>query len=284
MYSSTGWQCTLKQVSDSSAGQRLEVTPRTVTPDPNTDWGYFNRFLAFNVFGATNSTDPNDLTKRPVFITAAQATTYDSNALTEATITNLFPSGSFNPVGAGPTVTGTLTGKSSGFYFNYPVLDERTATNAILQAGCLSWYSMQPGQPCNADGDCTGGTCNTATHTCNAPQACGASASAIPARTAYLYQLNAVTGGSDCGLTSSTSLRTPAPLNAFVLPPPPAQQLISVNAKGEVQKSIIAPAGQASPPASTASGGTVPYNPLYLLEMSRELHQCRHGADPNACC
>ena len=283
VYSSTGWQCTLKQVSDSSAGQRLEVTPRTVTPDPNTDWGYFNRFLAFNVFGATNSTDPNDLTKRPVFITAAQATTYDSNALTEATITNLFPSGSFNPVGAGPTVTGTLTGKSSGFYFNYPVLDERTATNAILQAGCLSWYSMQPGQPCNADGDCTGGTCNTATHTCNAPQACGASASAIPARTAYLYQLNAVTGGSDCGLTSSTSLRTPAPLNAFVLPPPPAQQLISVNAKGEVQKSIIAPAGQASPPASTASGGTVPYNPLYLLEMSRELHQCRHGADPNAC-
>jgi hypothetical protein len=283
VYSSTGWQCTLKQISDSSAGQRLEVTPRTVTPDPNTDFGYFNRFLAFNVFGATNSADPTDMTKRPVFVTSAQATTYDSNALTETAITNLFPSGSFNAVGPGPVVTSKLTGNSSGFFFNYPVLDERTATNSVLQAGCVSWYSMQPGQACNADADCSGGTCNTTTHTCNAPQACGASATAIPARTAYLYQMNAITGGSDCGLTSSSSLRTAAPLNAFVLPPPPVQTVTSINAKNEVQKSLFTPAGQASPPAAPANSGAAVFTSLYTIEVSRELHQCRHGADATAC-
>jgi hypothetical protein len=271
VYSSTGWQCTLKQISDSNTGQRLEVTPRTVTPDPNTDFGYFNRFVAFNVFG----------TNRPLFTTAAQATTYDSNAFTETGLTNLFPSGSFNPVGPGPLVTGTLNGNSNGFYFNFPILDERTATNSLLLRSCVSWYTMQPGQACNADADCTGGTCNTTTHTCNAPQACGSGATAIPARTAYLYQVNAVTGGSDCGLTSSTALRTGAPLNAFVLPPPPAQQLISINAKGQVQYSIVAPAGQLSPPASTSSGGTATYNFSYTLETPRELHQCRHSAPVN---
>jgi hypothetical protein len=273
VYSSSGWQCSLKQISESSAGQRLEVLTRPVTPDPNTDIGYFNRFVAFNVFDS----------KRTIFTTSTQASTYDSNAFTEASLTNLFPSGSFNPVGPGPVVTGKLNGNAPGFYFNYPVLDERTATNSLLLRSCVSWYTMQPGQACNADADCTGGTCNATTHTCNAPQACGASATAIPARSAYLYQVNAVTGGSDCGLTSSKELRSGAPLNAFLLPPPPAQQLISINAKGQVQFSIVAPAGQLSPPASTSSGGNASHNFSYTIEAPRELHQCRHGADPNAC-
>jgi hypothetical protein len=251
------------------------VTTHSIAPDPNTDMGYFNRFVALNVFDSGN---------RKPFTSSSGAATYESNALTETDLTNLFPSGPFNPAGAQPVVTGKVDGKAKGFYFNFPVLDERTATNSLLLQGCVSWYNLEPGQPCSTNADCSGGTCDTTSRTCIAPQACGAGATTIPARTAFLYQLNAVTGGSDCGLTSSTALRTQAPVNTFILPPPPAQQLISINSKGQIQYSIIAPAGQMSPIPSAATGGLVPFSFSYTIETPRELHQCRHGtgAGPDA--
>jgi hypothetical protein len=281
VYAASGggsWQCTLNFIPDDKAGNgKLETGRAVLSPDPYTDRGYFSRFLAFNVFD----------NKRTLFTTAAQTSTYDSNALTETNLTNLFPTG-FSPVGPAPVIKGQVDGNAPGFYFNYPVLDERTATNSLLLRGCVSWYTMEPGQPCNANSDCTGGTCDTVKHTCNAPTGCTATATDVPARSAFLYQVNAVTGGSDCGLTSSTALRTGAPLNAFLLPPPPAQQLISINAAGQKQFSIVAPAGQLSPAASTAAGGNVPYNFSFSIEAPRELHQCRHIAagtlsDGSAC-
>jgi hypothetical protein len=134
------------------------------------------------------------------------------------------------------------------------------------------------------DADCSAGTCNTTTRTCVAPVACGSGSNTIPARTAFLYQINATDGSTNCGLTSSTYIRTAAPLNSFLVPPPPPQQLVSTNKAGQMQFSIIAPAGQLSPSASAASGGdTTPFSFFYTMGLPRELEQCRHASTANAC-
>jgi type IV pilus assembly protein PilY1 len=289
---STGWKCAVMGISETIAAARLEATTVMPTPNPNSDIGYFSRFLALNVF------DTNLLTPRAIFTNATTASTYDGRALTEApaatapasitagTIPNLFyanASKTFSPVG-NVTVNATVSGASPGYYFYYPVLDERTATNSVLAQNCVSWYSMEPGQECLVDGDCSGGTCNTTTHVCTAPTACGSSATAIPARSAFLYQINASDGSSNCGLTSSSYLRTAAPLNAFLVPPPPPQQLISQNSKGQLQYSIIAPAGQLSPPAASGIGGaSTPFSFYYTIGLPRETEICRHQYNANAC-
>jgi type IV pilus assembly protein PilY1 len=274
--SATGWQCAVKPISTTSSASRMETTAGTMTPAPDTDIGYFSRLLAYKVF---------DTASRRIFTDATSAATYDGAAMTETNLVNLFASAASKTLSAtvAPVLASATTGASPGYFFSYPVLDERTATNSILFQNCLSWYSMEPGQPCNSNTDCTGGTCNTATHTCVAPQACGASASSIPARTAFLYQINATDGSTNCGLTSSTTLRTAAPTNSFLVPPPPAQTLISVNNKGQVQYSIVAPAGQLSPPASLSGGGSTPFSFFYTVETSREQHECRHNGNASAC-
>jgi type IV pilus assembly protein PilY1 len=276
----SGWMCGLIGISDSVASQRLEATTVMPTPNPNSDIGYFSRFLAFNIF------DTNLVTPRSLFSTAAQALTYDGRALTETSLTNLFAANTpktFNPIG-NTTVNATVDGNAPGFFFYYPVIDERTATNSVVAQNCVSWYSMEPGQPCNVNADCSGGTCNTTTHTCVAPTACGGSATAIPARSAFLYQINASDGSTNCGLTSSSYIRTAAPLNAFLVPPPPPQELVSQNSKGQLQYSILAPAGQLSPPAAAGIGGSsTPFSFFYTIGTPRELEVCRHQYQANAC-
>jgi type IV pilus assembly protein PilY1 len=275
---STGWKCSVRTISETLASDRLEAATGTLTPDPNGDIGYFSRFLGFNLFD-------NNLTK-PRAIFTATATTYDTNALTETSLTDLFAANTPKTFSASgnTSVSAKVNGLSNGFYFSYPVLDERTATNSLLLQNCLSWYTIQPGQECMTNADCSSGTCNTTTHTCVAPVACGSSSTVIPARTAFLYQINASDGSTNCGLTSSTYIRTAAPLNSFLVPPPPPQQLVSTNKSGQMQFSIIAPAGQLSPSASAASGGaSTPFSFFYTLGMPRELEQCRHTSSANAC-
>lgn len=272
----SGWNCATNSIGTIGSPNRLEMTNPTVTPDPNTDVKYFSHFLAVNLFDAT----------RTLFTSQTAATAYDGASLTESGLKNLFPTSPFTfpPGGAtGPTLTDVATGSDPGYFFYYPVLDERTATNSIVAKNCVAWYTMEPGVPCTANADCLGGgTCNTTTHTCVAPVACGSTSSAIPARSAFLYTVNATTGSTKCGLTATTVLRTAADTNAFVLPPPPEQTLVSVNAQGQVMYSIVTPAGQAAPPGAIGSGAKG-FNYYQTLEIPRELHQCRHGYDPNAC-
>jgi hypothetical protein len=274
------WQCSVRPVDDLSPGQRLEVSPPALAPDPNGDLGYYNRQLAVKPFD-------NAGTPRTFFTTAATAATYDSNALTETGLTNLF-AGTFSPTVA-PVLNPSTNGSSSGFYFYYPALDERTATNAVLLQNCLVWYTMQPGLPCSSNADCvaSGTTCNLTTHECVQPTACNSTSSTIAARTAYLYQINATDGSTNCGLTAGNQLRTPAPTNSFLVPPPPPQPLVSVNSKGQVSFGIITPAGQVSPQAGPGTGSTLPLSFYYTVEMPRQLHQCRHppvGTTPPSSC
>jgi type IV pilus assembly protein PilY1 len=274
------WNCSVRPISPTIPAERLEVTPPALSPDPNTDIGYNNRVIGVNIFDS-------QATPRSIFTTAAGAATYDSRALTESSagMNNLFPA-SFTPT-TSPTLAPSSNGSAQGFYFNYPALDERTATNAVLLQSCLVWYTMQPGQGCAVNADCPGSTCNTTTHECVVPTGCGVSASYIQARSAYLYQVNTNDGSTNCGLTQLNRIRTRAPINAFIVPPPPPQPLISINSKGQVDYGVVTPVGQVSPPAPPPSSSGLPFSFFYTLELPRELHQCRHpqsgGPAPLAC-
>jgi hypothetical protein len=259
----------------------LEVTPSALSPDPNIDLGYYNRQFAVKVFD-------NGGTSRTFFTSASSASTYDTNALSEIGLTNLF-NGTFPPTGT-TSVTPKTDGNSAGFYFTYPALDERTATNAVLLQNCLVWFTMQPGMPCSSNADCANGTtCNLTTHECSQPTVCNASANQVAARTAYLYQINATDGSTSCSLISNNRIRTAAPTNSYLVPPPPPQPLISINSRGQVSFAIHTPAGGGGdPPAGAGSGpGNTPIGSFYYtLEMPRQLHQCRHppvGTTPPVC-
>ena len=280
--SGTAWKCADLSIPAFDTVLRLETTTGTVTPSPYNDRGYFSRFVAFNLFDSSGS--------RNIFTDSTTATAYDGAALTETDLKDLFNGGTFDPVSP-PKLNAAagLNGASKGFFFGYPMIDERTATNSLLLQNCLSWYTMAPGAPCNVNADCpSGSTCNATSHECSQALICGSS-TAIPARTAFLYQVNASDGSTNCGLTSSTGLRMTAPGDAFIVPPPPAQPLVSVNSKGNLQYSIIAPAGQFSPPAAAAgAGSTSQFSFFYTMELPRELHVCRHqptdgGANVTAC-
>jgi type IV pilus assembly protein PilY1 len=274
--SGTAWTCSNIAIDALDPASRLETSTGAVPNSVYSDRGYYGRFIAYNVF---------DSSTRAMFNTSTTATTYDGAALTETGLTDLFSGASFDPV-TPPKLNAAvgLSGTSPGFFFGFPMVDERTATNSLLLQNCLSWYTMAPGAPCNADADCgTGATCNATAHECTQALICGSS-TAIPARTAFLYQMNATDGSTNCGLTSATGIRYQAPGSSFIVPPPPAQPLISVNAAGGLQYSIIAPAGQFSPPAPGGQGGSsAAYSFYYTIEVPRELHQCRHGNNVNAC-
>ena len=269
------WKCANVPIDSIDPVSRLETATATVPASVYSDRGYYGRFVAYNVFDST----------RPTFNSTAASSTYDSNSLTETNLTDLFSGASFNPV-TPPKLNAApgLSGASTGFFFGYPMVDERTATNSLLLQNCLSWYTMAPGAPCNANADCpSGSTCDATSHECSQALICGSS-TAIPSRTAFLYQMNATDGSTNCGLTSATGIRYQAPGSSFIVPPPPAQPLVSVNSSGSLQYSIIAPAGQFSPPAPGGQGGTTSsYSFFYTIEVPRELHQCRHGGNAKAC-
>jgi hypothetical protein len=80
------------------------------------------------------------------------------------------------------------------------------------------------------------------------------------------------------------TLRTAASTNAFLVPPPPPQELVSKNASGQLQFTLVTPADQLSPVGSAISSeSTVPFSFFYSLELPRELEQCRHAATATAC-
>src|SRR5262249_50817995 len=95
------WTCGYRPIASPPSSDRLEVTPTPLSPDPNSDLGYYNRLLAVNVFD-------NNATPRSIFTNSATAATYDSRSLSETGLTNLF-AGTFSP-----TVPPRLDAQSNG--------------------------------------------------------------------------------------------------------------------------------------------------------------------------
>jgi hypothetical protein len=194
---------------------------------------------------------------------AQQAATYDENRLTEEKLVKLEPK--LDPNAADPTVLATEA--DSGWYFYYPAIDEATATNTTIYNGCVLWSTLQPTPPCTADNQCSekcigGGCFEESRDSCQAASTLTAS---------FLYQANATTGGSQCGLTANPTQRSQTHV---LVPPPPPQEIIQVNTYGQYKTSIAPAPGMEAPPASVETFDML--RQFGTLEIPRNVHECRH--------
>ncbi|MDF1563597.1 MAG: hypothetical protein P1V51_11170 [Deltaproteobacteria bacterium] len=203
-----------------------------------------NRFYSIRVFGGTR-TPYND---------ASSAAAYDSSMLSNGTTP------STNIVEANTFAVGSL---SPGWYYEYPVLEERTATGAVGGGACIIWGSLQAAPPPSCSGK--GGN------------ACGLGGGNI----AYMYFRNAVTGKVGCVDNTGTgwdATEGRQNMGSDPKPPPPPQVIVQASSTGQVKSSV-----------ATAEGGGVDvgqgdslFQSYTVIEVPTDTHNVRHAAEVEA--
>jgi hypothetical protein len=192
----------------------------------------YSRFYSVRLFDTT----------RAQFTTAAGATAYDAAVLTDSNLVN-----------ASSTVASST---GSGWYLAHTnSTDERTASSAFMNDGCVIWSTLQPNP--------------VQTLACNAT---------LPLDTAYTYQADATGGGIQCGSSGgSTSTATArfTTRSTYVAPQQPAL-VLSVNATtGQVAYGgvLIEPG---SGPLSSTTGLNDMVGTVHWLDVPPAVHDCRH--------
>jgi type IV pilus assembly protein PilY1 len=229
-------------------GEDVDYTPGTAV-----EYSYFYSFKLFDP-GLPNSST------RTQFTTSTAATAYDGAALTDANLADASTTAC--------AASGCATSMDNGWRLKHqaslsdtpPAIlpsDERTASSALLLGGCTFWNTLKP---------------NPSTTV-----ACGATS--LPADSAYSYQADAVSGSIQCGSNPNTLARF-TKRDTHVAP---TQQsgIVSVNKQtGEIAYSAVS-IDPGSPPSATSVGTGNILGPLHWLEVSRGVHDCRHGGNCN---
>ena len=221
-----------------------------------------SRFYSIKLFDAPSYTN------RPRMTSSSAQTQYNSHALSDTSLTNV--------------TDGGVMGADAGGWFVVQANDsnEKTASSALLLAGCAVWNTLVPSNTTNPDGG----------------SSCGGSGF-VPSSTAYLYQANDDTGGISCGLSGSATQGTVL-ADGGLIPPPrfvartivdfvPVQPtpVVSLNAQtGQVAYSGISlePGGGSGTggASGTAFGSQGVQGDVSWLDVSRNLHNCRHDGGP----
>ena len=194
-----------------------------------------SRFYAVRLFDDT----------RPQFTTAAGATAYDAAALTDANLVDA------------SRITAASTGH--GWYLAHAnSTDERTASSAFMNDGCVIWSTLQP----------------------NPAQtlACGGT---LPLDTAYTYQADVTGGGIQCGSGGGNTTVASARFTTrgtYVAPQQPALVLSINTVTGQVAYGgvLIEPG---SGPLSATTGVTDMVGTVHWLEVPPAVHDCRHDGN-----
>jgi type IV pilus assembly protein PilY1 len=281
-------------------GQNQSIA-RNFLNDPQTH----NRFYGVWTFGKASGKMFDLYTDRPSATTVlADAKTFDTNRFTDVTYSGTCA----GPTGTSGTcqvkdvtqavgqydvndLTGAVTAhcldgsskcwaapSDAGWYYEYgrvcptescstspPWEDEKTSSGGTIVFGCSIWTGFRPIG--------SSGGVNPCDNSLGTPSF-------------YQYGANAVTGvpTRSCGYDPGEGLvyRAAAPLRTFA-PPTEPKIRVAVNNKGEVSYSAL----------DVGSPGTAPSNrqvktrkelaePIYWLEVPRDLHTCRH-TDPTSC-
>ena len=192
----------------------------------------YSRFYSVRLFDTT----------RAQFTTSQGATAYDAAALTDSSLVN-----------ASSTVASST---GSGWYLAHAnSTDERTASSAFLNDGCVVWSTLQPNP--------------VQTLACNAT---------LPLDTAYTYQADATGGGIQCGSSGGNTSAATARFttrSTYVAPQQPAL-VLSINATtGQVAYGgvLIEPG---SGPLSSTTGVTEMVGTVHWLDVPPAVHDCRH--------
>ena len=179
---------------------------------------------------------------RAQFTTLQGAILYDAAVLTDGHLIDA------------TTTTADLTG--NGWYLMHPnSTDERTASAAFMNDGCVIWNTLQP----------------------NPVQTLSCSAT-LPLDTAYTYQADATGGGIQCGSSGGTTYATATRFttrSTYVAPQQPAL-VVSINQlTGQVSYGgvLIEPG---SGPLSSTTGVKDIVGTVHWLDVPPEVHDCRH--------
>ena len=195
------------------------------------------RFFSIKLFDTAN---------RKVMTSASLASNYDNARLTDQ-------GGAADLVNADTTVA-SATG--NGWYVNYTDWTEKTTSGGLILAGCVAWNAIVP---------------STQGLTCG---------STPPADTANLYQADPITGAISCGISgSATYLATQRYTSrSAVVPPPMPTPVVSVNpTTGQVAYTGVSLEPGNNVPLQISIGGGDILGLIHWLEITRKLHNCRHG-------
>lgn len=172
------------------------------------------------------------------FNTLTQAKAYDAASLSESDLTQM-------------SVTGNDTGiaDEKGFFIEYANTDERTSSSAAVLGGCVAWNTLNPGDRTAACGSNTGDR-------------------------GHLYRAHFATGTAACGdLDGSERYVSRKALVA----PPGLTPTVSLNPEtGEVRYNLLS-VEPGSAPMQTSVGERELSGGIYWLDVTREVHQCRHS-------
>jgi type IV pilus assembly protein PilY1 len=220
------------------------------------------RFYAVRLFETTGNRAP--------FTDAAGMSTYDGAALTDKISGSGGGSGELfdasSPPSSNPNqangwwlkyVNATGLDPITGVSVTHTATNEKTASGALALGGCIIWNSLIPNP--------TGNNIS-----------CGVSG--IPTDTAALYHADAITGSAACGAISAPPAGTLryTTRNAIV-PPPMPTPVISVNPKTDQETFSGISLEPGAPPLQITVGSGGIRGTLHWLEVSRSMHNCRHG-------
>jgi type IV pilus assembly protein PilY1 len=143
----------------------------------------------------------------------------------------------------------TASAGGNGFYVRHSnSIDERTASGALVLAGCVVWNTLTPS---------------------NTASGCGA----IPVAVGRLYQADAITGARSCGTIDTAARFRERPA---IMPPPMPTPVVAVNpSTGSVAYGGLS-LEPGAPPLPISVGESSLLGVLHWLEVPRELHECRH--------
>lgn len=166
--------------------------------------------------------------------------TYDSNVLTDTNLDDV-------------TLATASSNNTKGWFVQYPVTDEKTASGTLILSGCAVWNTLVPQN-------------NTVT--------CGS----IPADKADLFHADPITGSTNCGNGLPAALASVRyTQRSAVVPPPMPTPVVAINpVTGAITYSGVSlePGGQ---PLQISVGVNDLFGTINWLEVPRQTHICRHN-------
>jgi type IV pilus assembly protein PilY1 len=217
-----------------------------------------------------------------MFTTQAQAKTFDGNRFTDSTSyagTCTGPRGgtcklldvsatkvTYDPANpfASPSISGTTaTGDDAGWFYEY-VPDEKTGAGSTLVLGCATWNSLQPTNDAGGSDMCSG-------------------TAALPMTLGYLSDFVTGAPSYNCGYADEAT-KTIARFTKRTTTAPPATSTVrvAINTRGQVEYSTLRLDPGGAPGVKVIGTRNEVSEPVYWLEVPRDLHVCRH-VDGAAC-
>ena len=200
--------------------------------------------------------DANRFTDSSSFTTSCSGPRGSTCVLVDTTASTV----SFNPSLAGSySVSGNqATVDDAGWFYSYTGSSEKTGAGATVIIGCTAWNGFIP---TNASGG---------TNTCSGE---------VGTVTATSYLSNFVTGvpSASCGYQDNVTNR----YNRFTTqtttaPPNTSSMRVVINASGQVEYSALQLLPGSGPSNKALATRAQVVEPVYWLEVPRDLHNCRH--------